>query len=196
MQYTSLSNSFQTMSVNDDNNSNNVNNSYNQTINNMVFIDWQDIKWDILDNPSTAVYRNFNDEFISIPDRYLNAFAFPEEAARCINSDSQPFPVELYIPCCGCKNCESYIKLSLTPIDCYISVKELLTAIHIEYMERKVTISELCKNDTELFIKQALNRLNNNLNVELFTIMNTLDYFDNITKYDGKYYLTLKNSIV
>ena len=190
MQSNLLNNSFQTMSIN------NTNNSYNQTINNMVFIDWQDIKWDLGEDPSMAAYRNFDDEFESIPDRYLNAFAFPEEAASCINSDRQPFPIELYIPSCGCKNCELFLKLSLTPIDCYISVKELLTAIHKEYIERNITISELCKNDIEPFIKVALNKLNNNLNVELFTIMNTLDYFDNITKHNGKYYLTLKNNII
>ena len=170
-----LTTSLQTMSMND---------TDNNTITNMVFIDWQDIKWNILTEPSSAKYRNFNDEFENIEERYLNTFAFPEEATRTLNNQNQSNShsfVELYIPSCGCKDCNSYLKISLTNLDSFTNVRELLSAINKEYSQRKITISELCKNDTENFIKNGLNRLNENLDVELCTIMNNLLIFDNIT---------------
>jgi len=184
-----LENSFQNMQINTY--SNNYN--YNQIVSNLTYIDWQDIKWNILQSSDNALYRNINDIFEPIPDRYLNSYAFNDEAARCYSLGMNPFTVELYLPTCGCNHCSSYLKLSLTNINCYISVKDLLFAIYNEYLERKIDMSELCKNDIDFVIKNALNRLNDNEYVKLSSIMKDLILFDNISKYDGKYYLTLKN---
>lgn len=187
-----LTNSLNTLNLN--NNYNNNYNNYDEIVRNMVFIDWHDIKWNILSDTNTGVYRNFDDEFESIPERYLNTFAFPDDAARCLNQNIEPYEIELNIPSCGCRNCDNFIKLSLTQINAFTSVKELLNAIFIEYSERKIKIYELCKNDVEPFIKNALNLLNQYIDVSLCSVMDNIIMFDNISKYDGKYYLNLKTT--
>ena len=171
---------------------NNTNNSSVNIYQNLYMIDWQDIEWNILSNIYYARIRNINDEFVELNQEQLDAFAFPDIAI-----DSQglytDFPVKMFIPLCGCNECNSFIEFDTCQIRSNFTIYRLLLAIYNEYEYRNLDISILCKNDLNPTIKRALTSLSSNCYAgKLKSVMGNLIKFSNIVKDNNDYYLILK----
>lgn len=166
----------------------------------LVIINWENLQWDITSSPENARYFNINNNNLEmIPDRYLNAYAFSNDALNTLESNSIAYPIDLFIPSCCCKKCTAlngmtFINIILTPIHSLMSVKNVLDAINKEYSNRYITIDELCKNDSEPFIKNIMNYVNkNNSNIAFKSILNNRCFISSITHQRDGYYLYLRD---
>ena len=157
--------------------------------------DGEYLNWDVTLSPDTARYINFNGDIEVVPDKYLNAYAFRVEAEECLESNSNSFPVDLYIPSCCCKKCNHWLKkttveVELTQIHSLMSVKDLLDAIYKEYSQRYINNDELCGNDD--FIKDVISLNKNNCKIAFNSILNGFHFFSNIVSVRDGYQLFLK----
>lgn len=160
---------------------------------NMYMIDWEDISWDILTSNYYAKIRNINDEFVELSEEQLDSFAFPNIAIHSITGIHTNYPIKVFIPSCGCNDCNSFIEIDTGLISSNFTVERLLLAIYNEYQYRNIESSILCKNDLNPVIKQKLTYLSSNRYAgKLKDIMGNLTKFANIIKQNDCYYLILK----
>jgi len=175
-------------------NNNNINNIYQNTL----MIDWLDIKWNIHDSVHRVLIRDINDNFVPLSLEQINTYAFPDVAIDRTTGEITHYPLNIYIPSCGCEtygfNCDSYTKVTCNTIYSDCSIMELFNYIHLEYYGKKVTANDLCKNDLYPQIKNAWTKVSNNEDVFLDEVMCNLTSFKNISKENNDYYLILKRN--
>ena len=177
---------------------NNIDNNINNIYQNTLMIDWLDIKWNIHEYAYTATIRDINDNYVPLSSQQLNTYAFPDVAIDRNTGNITHYPLNVYIPSCGCNNDDcsssSSIKVSYNTIYSNCSIMELLNYIHNEYYNKRINSSELCKNDLCLEIKNAWTKISNNQCVYLDEVMCDLTSFQEIRKENNDYYLILKRN--